>query len=342
MNSKKIVSGIYAVAIYFLLIYFVLLFYNVHEQKAKNYVEKNSNRVTVTLVNSDKTLLNKKSKINMPNRPVPKKSSVKRKPVSKKHHIKKHHIKKPTSKKTTPKKPIPKKPTPKKTPIKKETPKKDIEAIKKAERIKKIKEDNERAKLAELKKAKERAKQAEIKKQKEIETQKRKDREEAKQKEIEAQKRKEAEEAKKRAREERIRKDREKKERANSLFNSIETPKPSQSSHTATQTNQNQATHQSGRVSDKNREKGVENAYIAKIQRQLRNWPAQSNYQGDQVRINFTIYSSGRFKFRITRRSANPDFNSGITEYLKQLQRVGFGTHSKSTPYDIDVNFKAR
>ena len=320
-----------------------------HEQKAKNYVDKNSNRVTVTLINSDKTLLNKKSKVNMPNRPVPKKSSLKRKPVSKKHltkkhHIKKHHIKKPISKKL-----IPKKPTPKKSPIKKETPKKDIEAIKKAERIKKIREDN--------KKAKERAKQAEIKKQKEIETQKRKDREKAKQKEIETQKRKdrekarqkemeskkrkEAEEAKKRAREERIRKDREKKERANSLFNSIETPKPSQSSHTATPTNQNQATHQSGRVSDKNREKGVENAYIAKIQRQLRNWPAQSNYQGDQVRINFTIYSSGRFKFRITRRSANPDFNSGITEYLKQLQRVGFGTHSKSTPYNIDVNFKA-
>jgi outer membrane biosynthesis protein TonB len=164
----------------------------------------------------------------------------------------------------------------------------------------------------------------------------------AKQEELAKEKRKKEEEAKRRAKEERIRKEREKKQRANSLFNSIETPKPSQSSHTATPTNQNQATHQSGRVSDKNREKGVENAYIAKIQRQLRNWPAQSNYQGDQVRINFTIYNSGKFKFRITRRSANPDFNSGITQYLKQLQRIGFGTHSKSTPYDIDVNFKAR
>ena len=101
-------------------------------------------------------------------------------------------------------------------------------------------------------------------------------------------------------------------------------------------------THQSGQVSNRNRERGVENAYIAKVQGLLHNWPAESNYKGSQVKIKFTIYSSGKFKFRLTNRSPNQNLNQGLIEYLKQLQRTGFGEHSKSTPYDIAVTFRAR
>jgi type IV secretory pathway VirB10-like protein len=69
---NKLISGIVAIGIYFAFIFLILLYYNVHKQKAKNYVEENSNRVTVTLVNSDKTVFNKRSKINIPKKPVPK------------------------------------------------------------------------------------------------------------------------------------------------------------------------------------------------------------------------------------------------------------------------------
>ena len=95
MFKSKTASGVVAVAIYLLLIYSMLLFYNVHKQKAKNYVEKNSNRVTVTLVNSDMTILNKSSKVSTPNRPVPKvKSHPKPIPVPLRRDIPKKTIQK--------------------------------------------------------------------------------------------------------------------------------------------------------------------------------------------------------------------------------------------------------
>ena len=71
-NGKKILSGIAAVIIYFLLIYIVLLNYNRHEEKAKNYVEENLNRVTVTLVNSNETIINKSATKSNTNKPMPK------------------------------------------------------------------------------------------------------------------------------------------------------------------------------------------------------------------------------------------------------------------------------
>ena len=112
MFKSKTASGIIAVAIYFLLIYSILLFYNVHKRKAKNYVEKNSNRVTVTLVNSDKRLLNRSSKVSTPNRPVPKIKSIPKQVVvtpPKRVVPKKHLPKKEIPKKKIPKKKIPKK-----------------------------------------------------------------------------------------------------------------------------------------------------------------------------------------------------------------------------------------
>ena len=55
MNRNKLLSGMTALTIYLGLIFLILFYYNIHKTKAKNYVEKDSGRVTVTFVNSDKT-----------------------------------------------------------------------------------------------------------------------------------------------------------------------------------------------------------------------------------------------------------------------------------------------
>ncbi|SFV63765.1 TolA protein [hydrothermal vent metagenome] len=376
MFNSKTVSGITAVAIYLLLIYSILLFYNVHKQKAKNYVEKNSNRVTVTLVNSDRTILNKSSKVSTPNRPLPKAESV-LSPA----------IVPPPLKRVIPKKPVPKKKIPKKRVVEVKEPTKNTKAKQREARIKKIKkikEDNERAKQAQIRKereAKERAKLARIKKDKEAKERARearikKDKEakerarlarikkdkEAKErarlarvkKDKEAKERarlariKKDKEAKERARLARIKKDREAKERAKNLFSSVNThtpsrttPKESSIRHTSSVADRIKNTHQSGAVSNRNRERGVENAYIAKVKRRLNNWHAQSNYKGQSARIKLVIKSSGHFRFTILN-SSSGSLSSGLKEFLNQLNSMGLGTHNRSRPYNINVTFRAK
>ena len=156
-NSKKIISGIVAVLIYFFLLYMVLLNYNRHEEKAKNYVEENSNRVTVTLVNSNKTLINKSSKKNNTKRPLPPSNFIPLKTPIK--------VKKPI------KRVIPPKPN-----IKlRDRAKQEKERVRQAQvrkaQIKKDKVAKERSRQARIKKdkaVKERARQAQIKKDKAI------------------------------------------------------------------------------------------------------------------------------------------------------------------------------
>ena len=193
-----------------------------------------------------------------------------------------------------------------------------IKANKEAKRQERIKKDKEVKRLATIKANKEAKRQERIKAERE------------RKKLVEA-------EAKKN------------QQRSKDLFASVTTssrPKPvkepSQVRHNSSVTDRIKNTHLSGQISNRNRERGVENAYIAKVQSLLHNWPAESNYKGSQVKIKFTIYSSGKFKFRLTSRSPNQNFNQGLIEYLKQLQRIGFGQHSKSTPYDIAVTFRAR
>ncbi|HIC78905.1 MAG TPA: hypothetical protein EYP02_06940, partial [Sulfurovum sp.] len=158
-NGKKILSGIAAVIIYFLLIYIVLLNYNRHEEKAKNYVEENSNRVTVTLVNSNETIINKSATKSNTNKPMPKANLTPmvippiiplKTPVKIKTPIK---AKEPIKRVTVPKKVI----------------KKDIK-LRDRSKEKAIKERAKQAQIkqAQIKKdkiAKERAKQAWIKKE---------------------------------------------------------------------------------------------------------------------------------------------------------------------------------
>ncbi len=88
-------------------------------------------------------------------------------------------------------------------------------------------------------------------------------------------------------------------------------------------------------------ESGVENAYLAKVENLLKGWPAQANFAGEEIDIHLKIYPDGRFDYRILRLSGNPDFNHELINYLKQLQRFGFGPHSHGKPYDIEVKFIA-
>ncbi|HHD74312.1 MAG TPA: hypothetical protein ENL00_00605 [Nitratifractor sp.] len=91
-----------------------------------------------------------------------------------------------------------------------------------------------------------------------------------------------------------------------------------------------------------NKSTGIVNKYFAKIQNKLRGWPAQSNFAGEKVSVELTVYSSGLFTYRILHRSVNPEFNASLKRYLEQLKRFGFGPHSNPKPYKIIVDFIAK
>ncbi len=287
MNKGKLLSGLVAFAIYLGLIFLVLYFYNIRQTKAKNYVEKNSNRVTVTLVNSDKTVFNRSSKESNHIKSIPKiipPIHIKRetkKVVPKKHTVKKHIVKKHTPKKVVPKKVVPKKHTVKKHIVKKHTPKKVVP--------KKVVP----------------------------------------------------------------------KKTAKDLFSSIKTkdvtreprtikrhivvPKiPSRVRHNSSITDRIKNTHQSGRVSNRNSDSGVKNAYIAKVKRHMNNWNANSAYRGKRVSLKLTIYNSGKFSYKIIS-GADGAMRASLSQFLDRLNRMGqLSRHSKSTPYSIRVDFTVR
>ena len=89
------------------------------------------------------------------------------------------------------------------------------------------------------------------------------------------------------------------------------------------------------------KESGVENAYLAKVENLLKGWPAQANFAGEEIDIRLKIYPDGSFDYKILKLSGNPDFNHELINYLKQLQRIGFGPHNRRKPYDIEVQFVA-
>ncbi len=302
MNRGKIISGFVALAIYLSIIFMVLFFYNIHKTKAKNYVEKNSNRVTVTLINSNKTVFNKSSKKSTPKKPVPKvvpyiKNHIIKKDIPKKIKRATKPIPKPkkvVSKKIVPKKKIPKKVVPKKIVPKKIVPKKKI------------------------------PKKVIPKKAKNI-----------------------------------IPKRKIPKKTAKDLFSSIKTkqpvkkrPKhtqplkqpraikqPSSVKHNMSITDRIKATHQSGRISNANRDKGIENAYIARVKRHMNNWNPVG-IKGQWVTVNLTIYNSGKFRYTVS--GVNGSMRTSLKKYLDTLNRMGLGRHKKSTPYSIQVRFKVR
>jgi protein TonB len=94
--------------------------------------------------------------------------------------------------------------------------------------------------------------------------------------------------------------------------------------------------------SQKRSDSGVENAYFAKVQRMLEEWPAQSDYAGEKAKVILYIEPSGFFKFRIVSQSGIPAFNRGLEEFLEQLQVEGFGPHNAGRTYKFEAEFIAK
>jgi Tfp pilus assembly protein PilX len=145
------------------------------------------------------------------------------------------------------------------------------------------------------------------------------------------------------------------KQTAKDLFSSVETTTPKKTpvkerpkevvtesssvNHTSSVTDRIKATHQSGQVSNANRDKGIENAYIAKVKSHMMNWNAVGA-SGQLVTVNLTIYNSGTFRY--TASGVSGSMKSSLTSYLDTLNRMGLGRHAKSTPYSIQVQFRVR
>jgi len=91
-----------------------------------------------------------------------------------------------------------------------------------------------------------------------------------------------------------------------------------------------------------NKNSGIKNEYLARVQEQLEDWPTQSDFAGQSVKVLLYIKPSGYFTFEIKSASKNPEFNSSLSEYLKQLQSIGFGRHEGSRTYVFEANFVAK
>lgn len=92
----------------------------------------------------------------------------------------------------------------------------------------------------------------------------------------------------------------------------------------------------------KQSDSGVEDDYLAKVQSMLEGWPAQSEYAGEKVKVILYINPTGFFEFKLKTASNNPNFNAGLTEYLEQLQDIGFGRHKGQRTYQFEADFIAK
>ena len=371
MNQRKLLSGISALSIYLGLIFLILFYYNIHKIKAKNYVDKNSARVTVTLVNSDKTVFNKSSKKTTTSSssssipapiipPVPLKRPTNAKP-------KKHVPKKVVPKKIIkPKKHIPKKVVPKKIiKPKKHVPKKVVPK----KIIKPKKHVPKKVVPKKIIKPKKHVPKKVVPK-KVIKPKKHVPKKVVPKKVIKPKKHVPKKVVPKKV----VRPKKVPVKSGRDIFSNIETRKIPKKApvihttqrrpvihttqsrpvihtapkrpaivsqrpsikHSSSVTDRIKNTHLSGRVSNLNRDSGVKNSYIAKVKRHMRNWPATQ--KGQRISISLTIKSSGHFSYRIIS-GASGSMASSLRQYLNQLNRMGLGSHEKSTPYNITVNF---
>jgi hypothetical protein len=365
MNRGKVVSGFVALGLYLGLIFLVLYFYNIHKTKAQKFAEKPSDRVTVTLVNSDMTVFNKSAKKSNNIKPLPipvpiplkraksapkkhiPKRVIKPKPVPKKHIPKRVVPKKVVKPKPIPKKHIPKRVVPKKVVKPKPVPKKHIPkkvVPKKVVKPKPIPKKHIPKKIVPKKVVKPKPIPKKHIPKKVV------PKKVVKPKPI----------PKKHVPKKVV-----PKKSAKDLFSSVKTkdvtkrpvkrePKPvkhrpvfvhkepSRVKHNSSISDRIKNTHQSGRVSNANRDTGIKNAYISKVKRHMNNWNAGSAHKGKRVSLSLTIYSSGKFKYRILS-GGDMDMKNSLSQFLDRLNRMGqLGRHSKSSPYTIKVNFIVR
>jgi len=92
----------------------------------------------------------------------------------------------------------------------------------------------------------------------------------------------------------------------------------------------------------KSKDKGIENAYFAKVQSLLETWPAQSDFAGQKAMVRIYVKPTGQFEFKVKSKSNNIDFNLGLIDFLEQLQRLGLGKHNGGKTYEIEVEFTAK
>ena len=90
------------------------------------------------------------------------------------------------------------------------------------------------------------------------------------------------------------------------------------------------------------KERGVEDAYLAKVQRMLEDWPSQSDFAGERVKVYLKIRPSGYFEFEFKQKADNPAFNEALRAYLEQLQTIGFGPHKGKRTYLFEAEFVAK
>ena len=90
------------------------------------------------------------------------------------------------------------------------------------------------------------------------------------------------------------------------------------------------------------KDKGVTNAYLAKVQRMLEDWPSQSDFAGERVKVYLKIRPDGHFTFEFKQKANNPAFNEALRSYLEQLQSIGFGPHLGKRTYLFEAEFVAK
>ena len=95
-------------------------------------------------------------------------------------------------------------------------------------------------------------------------------------------------------------------------------------------------------VNQKNIQSGEENAYFAKVQSMLEDWPAQSDFAGEKATVVLFIKPSGKFEFKVKSGSSIDEFNEGLIAFLEQLQNFGFGEHTGEKTYEYEAEFIAK
>lgn len=125
----------------------------------------------------------------------------------------------------------------------------------------------------------------------------------------------------------------------NSLFNSVKEKRPAKTIESRDKRLKNETIR---REKKRDQERGTQNAYFAKIELALQNWPSQSEFAGETVKIWLKIEKDGSFTFKLLSASNNEDFNTGLIQYIKQLQKIGFDPHKNTKPYELNVEFIAK
>jgi len=125
-----------------------------------------------------------------------------------------------------------------------------------------------------------------------------------------------------------------KKVNVNNLFDKINEKKPRR--------NNVKRSNRQSMKNERDRDRGIKNAYFAKVEKVLQGWPSQSEFAGQTVKVWLRISRDGSFQFRLLSASSNQDFNSGLIQYLRQLQRIGFDPHQNTKAYELNVEFIAK